>query len=1042
MLWIDVLLVFGSSSGPSIPIIAILKPAALAFLEWESSQENNHDGIESTENLELDFSLSQKSMALTINAISMLATNRPIFFRDSAMCLSQRVLKDRYDMFQSKASKITISSQFKASCLTLLRHSLSVKDGMSYKLLHRALVHVNMKIQADKALAMAQQAAALKTAGRAARNRAAIFYEWDTSTTVTTAPTTGKRQRDDALAQMRAAKAARGLGQGIQLPTSMVDACELVLCNLQHLPSTRPSEHTKQKIKRKRPITLDYVVDAILTNGASLSTDESRWYDRDGAAAWDVKIIDTPKQKIEFTMDINTMKAGEKAFVDKNDGKGKVYIEQCRMAAADAFRRIVQQSYTTRDQTVADFGNRVSARLAWTLKNVQPTDELKIAHNLVQEGLKARLNKTKTKESSILDDSNTAEKKQKDWIQFSKDYSLVSSCLALPMATGSMTTSGGSIMGNLSGTTRNQTLLSSEGNNFESLAGTPSTLENRILNEAYLQNIGKFSNNTNLDTFSSPDKRHYDNCMEVYLSSIVHACDRANDKPNDAERKKVATQMSSSLSQQLAVAPSLTSSALEIVSSMCDIDAITQKAAESARKATPTNLQVSAAAHAAKVAAEKRATSALLVLRDAAFQRSKVQVRRGAIDCAVGIAAGRLSASTSVEDKALKLVMNVLFPKAADLADSVIASATEELERSAFYAIENYKRIKKSNENIPKNTVSEEEKIALERVRKPIVLYMALCVRRPEIIKTLLSISCRNRADVLLKAVKNNMPKLAKATGTKYGPAKIANQVSELANNDSEVPLLLAFLDNLAPASESSLPNQELIDTCHEIQQNRLDKDGKKDARYIIPIVSGMKRIDLISKLPEFVAASDLVFKAALRRMSERLMRHSLMFREEPENSDISNNLHLNGMTLCEQVVYLHKMDFASAALPQKRYLDAIRLCLEDDEVFTDRVIMAALDHISGTFLTGKDGLPLAYMRTIILTCSKHESLHSWICHILLPRLVEGKVYTDRRQWEGWMRCAKMLENTGDAGVSSINAIQQLPEEQLQIYRSKYPKKN
>merc|ERR1719223_871453 len=114
--------------------------------------------------------------------------------------------------------------------------------------------------------------------------------------------------------------------------------------------------------------------------------------------------------------------------------------------------------------------------------------------------------------------------------------------------------------------------------------------------------------------------------------------------------------------------------------------------------------------------------------------------------------------------------MNVLFPKATDLADSVIASATEELERSAFYAIENYKRIKKSNEGLPKNTVSEEEKIALERVRKPVVLYMALCVRRPEIIKTLLSISCRNRAEVLLKAVKNNMPKLAKATGTKYGP--------------------------------------------------------------------------------------------------------------------------------------------------------------------------------------------------------------------------------------------------------------------------------
>jgi len=78
-------------------------------------------------------------------------------------------------------------------------------------------------------------------------------------------------------------------------------------------------------------------------------------------------------------------------------------------------------------------------------------------------------------------------------------------------------------------------------------------------------------------------------------------------------------------------------------------------------------------------------------------------------------------------------------------------------------------------------------------------------------------------------------------------------------------------------------------------------------------------------------------------------------------------------------------------------------------------------------------------MRTIILTCSKHESLHLWICHVLLPRLIDGKAYNDRRQWEGWMRCAKMLENPITGGVSSIEAIQKLPKEQFKIYRTKYP---
>jgi symplekin len=390
--------------------------------------------------------------------------------------------------------------------------------------------------------------------------------------------------------------------------------------------------------------------------------------------------------------------------------------------------------------------------------------------------------------------------------------------------------------------------------------------------------------------------------------------------------------------------------------------------------------------------------------------------------------------------------MNVMFPKSKSLSDTVVDSATDELQRAADYAIESYNRIEEANKNTPLKTDqhkkhlaiagSEEEKKALEHVKKPAVLFMALCVRRPEMIKTLMELSCQTKADVLLKAVKANMPKLARAAATKYGAAAVAFKVSEMATgSDDEIPMVLAFLDNLAPSTDKDLPSQDLIDACLKIQESRVGPDGDKDARFIIPVVSGMKRVDLVEKLPEFVAANDNIFLAALERMGDRLKRQALIYRDEPD----PENPALHGMTLCEQLVFLHQMDFAAVGLPQKRYLDAIRLCLEDDEVFTDRVVMAALDYISGRFLTTEEKLPLAYMRTIILTCSKHESLHSWICHVLLPRLIEGKVYTDKRQWEGWMRCAKMLENTGDTGVSSLEAIAKLPSEQLAMYRAKYP---
>jgi hypothetical protein len=93
--------------------------------------------------------------------------------------------------------------------------------------------------------------------------------------------------------------------------------------------------------------------------------------------------------------------------------------------------------------------------------------------------------------------------------------------------------------------------------------------------------------------------------------------------------------------------------------------------------------------------------------------------------------------------------------------------------------------------------------------------------------------------------------------------------------------------------------------------------------------------------------------------------------------------------------VFLHRLDFSASSLPQKRCLAAITLRLEDEDVYNDQVLLSALDQMSGAFLTGAENLPLAFMRTCIQVCSQHESLHSWICNELLPRLIDGKIYEE-----------------------------------------------
>ena len=253
-----------------------------------------------------------------------------------------------------KSAIVGIRTHLRSSCLTLLRHILSVTSGCS-DILVKALTQAGMGPQAERALEASRKQLNLMKGGRAARTRAQIFYEWDTSTDLSRAK---KRQRDtdDAEARVKAAKLARGLGSGIQLPTSMSDACELVLLNLKHLPSSRPP--VPPSVQRTQPVTFDLVVDAVMSNGATLSIDEDHWYDRDGGHAWTVEegeLKDDGKKELIYQC-------------TTKDENGK-FLEQSRLAASKAFSRILLSTASNRSGVAANLSKKLAARLALMLEN-------------------------------------------------------------------------------------------------------------------------------------------------------------------------------------------------------------------------------------------------------------------------------------------------------------------------------------------------------------------------------------------------------------------------------------------------------------------------------------------------------------------------------------------------------------------------------------------------------------------------------------------------------------------------------------------------
>lgn len=510
----------------------------------------------------------------------MLATNRPTFFGDSASCLARRAIDPPTVETSTliKAATMSVKSHLRASCLTLLRNALSVTSGSS-DTLHKALSSdiCGMKIQADKALRMAEQAASLKTAGRAARNRAAVFYQWEGGATseMDTVGSKRKRAGENKLEQMRAAKAARGLGGGIQLPKNMPDACELILINLANIPSSRAAAivgDKKSKVqheKRSRPFTFDYFVDAIMTNGASLASNENRWYGRDGGDAWVMDIstlvsedeaeeddedeVMTAKSRkkslvpVTFSLDVKTGNAASAAKKGESNDDVKLFRDQCQVAAADAFERILKRSRHVRDPSVADFGNQIAAKMAWSLNSIKPLRGLKESGDLAVEGITTA--------------SKKREKTGEEMKTFANKFPLVASCIQFDVDMNAQTDS-----------------VTSESN----VLNPSSSLVQRIINEAFILEDVKASKSSE----DKVDNKLYENTLDLYIATVLQACDKADEKPMDNNRKKIASAAASSLSKDLSLLPSISENSLELASLLCDIDGITKKAIEASRKAS------------------------------------------------------------------------------------------------------------------------------------------------------------------------------------------------------------------------------------------------------------------------------------------------------------------------------------------------------------------------------------------------------------------------------------------------------------------------
>lgn len=334
--------------------------------------------------------------------------------------------------------------------------------------------------------------------------------------------------------------------------------------------------------KRSRPFTLDYFIDAIITNGGSLVSDESKWYGRDGGDAWvmDISALisedeaerdsDDPMTgegkknapiPVSFTLDTKIASAAQSFKNGSSNDDAKLYKEQCDSATADAFERILKKSRSVRDPSVADFGNQIAARMAWTLKKLEPQHDLKTCSENAIESAKFVVQKVEDKDFG----KNLSVEKLPG---FAEEYPLVSSALQFDLETNVQ--------------------YSTEAENESVIPKPASSLTQRLLNEA-------FTCNSDDQEELKRNNEKFEKALELYICSVLKACEDTNEKPLDNHKKKIASTAASTLSKDLNTLPCMTQKSLELTSLLCDIDGISKKAAEVSRKGSNQNIATAAA---------------------------------------------------------------------------------------------------------------------------------------------------------------------------------------------------------------------------------------------------------------------------------------------------------------------------------------------------------------------------------------------------------------------------------------------------------------
>ncbi|KAK4296500.1 hypothetical protein Pmani_031010 [Petrolisthes manimaculis] len=195
--------------------------------------------------------------------------------------------------------------------------------------------------------------------------------------------------------------------------------------------------------------------------------------------------------------------------------------------------------------------------------------------------------------------------------------------------------------------------------------------------------------------------------------------------------------------------------------------------------------------------------------------------------------------------------------------------------------------------------------------------------------------------------------------------------------------------------TEKAPPSEALVCRVRELYNRRVS-----DVRFLIPVLTGLSKKEVIAVLPKLIKLNPHVVKEVFNRLW-----------------GVTLDTGASPLTPVDLLVALHLIDNEKCDV--KTVIKATGLCFAERNIYTAEVLAFVLQQ-----LMEQPELPTLFMRTVIQTLTHYPKLLSFIINVL-QRLIAKQVWKQKKVWEGFIKCCQR------AVPQSFTVLLQLPPAQL-----------